>query len=76
MDIVALTANILTSSGPLAALAIFAIWLLNCVWKDRLDAEKRHSEQIAQLLEQAHTTIERNTEAMTRLSECLSRSSE
>lgn len=71
MDIAPLVTEVLTSSGPLAALAIVTLWMLNRVWRDRLDSERKHGEQIAQLLEQAHNTIERNTEAMTRLSERL-----
>ena len=57
--------------GGTLALAGFAIWTLNKVWKDRLEAEKRHTEQIKEMWSQTYAAIKANVEAITKLTERL-----
>jgi hypothetical protein len=73
MDL-ALLSEILINAGPLAALAGFALWMLNRVWSDRCREEARHSEQIADLQKQTLAALNANTEAVTRLTERLDKS--
>ena len=66
-DIVDLALN----TGGVVALAAFAIWMLNQVWAARLEEQKRHTEQIAQMWEETRKTLDANTEAITKLLERL-----
>jgi hypothetical protein len=66
--------------GSTLGLALFAIWMLNRVWQDRLETEKRHghervdaekqySEQTKSMYEATQRALESNTRVITRLSE-------
>lgn len=50
--------------GGMFALAVFAIWMLNRVWADRLEAEKRNTEQIKQMWNDTKQALENNTRAV------------
>lgn len=50
--------------GGMFALAVFAIWMLNRVWADRLEAEKRNTEQIKQMWHDTKQALENNTRAV------------
>ena len=63
--------ELLLNSGPLAALAGFALWISNQVWKARLADECRHADELRALQGQTLEALQRNTEAMTRLAERL-----
>ena len=63
--------ELLLNAGPMAALAGFVIWMLNRVWKDRLQEQCRHTEQITALQRQTLEALNGNTEALVRLSERL-----
>ncbi len=47
--------------GGMFALAVFAIWMLNRVWGDRLDEEKRNTEQMKQMWNDTKQALENNT---------------
>lgn len=66
-DIVTLIAN----NTGMAALAIFALWMLNKVWQNYVVAEGRRIEELGQLrtknlecLKESATVISANTEVM------------
>lgn len=66
--IVEIIAQLVDASG-MAALAVFSIWILNRVWNDRVEAEKRHSEEMKRVSDELRDVVVNNTEAMTRLCE-------
>ncbi|MBU0491321.1 MAG: hypothetical protein KKA73_13570 [Chloroflexi bacterium] len=65
VDVVAMVAN----TGGTLGLAIFAIWMLNRVWADRLDAEKRRVIEMEALRSETLNALKNNTQAMTQLCE-------
>ena len=65
LDIVSLIAQ---SSGMMG-LAIFAIWVLNHVWEDRVRQEARHAETINALWLETKEALEQNTQVITKLLE-------
>lgn len=67
MDIVTLVAN----TGGVLGLAIFAIFLLNKVWSDRLAEEKRNTETICQMWDITLKALNSNTMAITELKQRL-----
>lgn len=58
--------KVLDAGGTLA-LAVFAIWMLNRVWADRVAAEQRHAEQVREMWQQMQTVVQNNTQAITEL---------
>ena len=65
--------ELLLNSGPMAALAGFALWISNQVWKARLADSERHGEDLRALQGQTLEALRCNTEAMVRLAERLER---
>lgn len=64
-DIVTLIAN----TGGTLGLAIFAIYMLNKTWKDRLDEEKRNTAHARDMWQCTKDALEKNTEVITKLLE-------
>ena len=69
MDVIALIAQ----TGGTLGLAIFAIWMLNRVWELRLEEAQRNAECERHRSDQMRESVDRNTEAMTRLVEIVER---
>lgn len=67
MDIVETIMN----AGGAFGLAIFCIWVLNEVWKDRLKDQKQVTEEVNQMRERAHESVEKSTAAIAANTEVL-----
>lgn len=67
MDIVTLIAN----TGGTLGLAIFAIYMLNKTWQERLKEERQNTEEVREMWRSTRETLEKNTEAITKLLERL-----
>lgn len=63
--------KLIAETGGTLGLALFAIWILNKVWTDRLIETKQYAEDIRLLNSLVVSALDRNTEAMTRLVERL-----
>ena len=61
--------DLIAQTGGMTALAIFAIWMLNRVWADRVAAAERYAESLRRLHGETRSVIERNTEVIARLLE-------
>ena len=55
----------------MGGIAVFALWMLNRVWKERVEAEKSHADEINTLRADTLTALKQNVEAITRLTEKL-----
>ena len=66
--------TLIAQTGGMGGLAIFAIFMLNRVWGDRLQSEKQHGDHLNTLLTVIQDALNRNTEALTRLCERLDNS--
>jgi uncharacterized membrane protein len=62
---------LIAQTGGLLGLAIFAIFMLNKVWCERLEEAKKNAAEIAEQRRELLDALHRNTEVMTRLCERL-----
>lgn len=67
MDIAALVAN----TGGTLGLAIFAIWMLNKVWRDRLEKQEQVTEEMRGLRSETQSCLVASTEAIAANTEVL-----
>jgi hypothetical protein len=65
--------TLITQAGGTMALAIFAMWMLNRVWEDRVKSAERYATDLRAMWDQMRTVIEENTTAIVRLTENLDR---
>ena len=65
--------DIIVNGGGMTALAIFAIWVLNRVWSDRLREAQKNADEIRQQWEATRKALEENTRVVTLLTERLER---
>ena len=63
--------DIIVQQGGLFGLAVFALWMLNRTYQDRLKVEDRHAQEIEEMRRATMEALNRNTEAMIRLTERL-----
>ena len=68
MPLDAIIKLIIEQSAPVA-LAIFAMVVLNSVWKERVAEVERHAVEIDQMRKDTLAALRANTEAVTRLCE-------
>lgn len=71
LDLISLVAN----TGGVLGLAIFTMFMLDRVWKDRCAAIERYAADVRSMWDQTKDVVEANTMAMTRLMEKLDRDS-
>ena len=60
--------SLIAQHGGTLGLAIFAIWMLNRVWQDRVEAEKQHAERLRLMYDAIILALNRNTEILSTLS--------
>jgi hypothetical protein len=65
--------TLITQAGGTMALAIFAMWMLNRVWEDRVKSAERYATDLRAMWDQMRTVVEENTAAIVRLTERLDR---
>lgn len=61
--------GVIAQHGGTLGLAIFAIWMLNRVWADRVAAVERYAVDLRVLQVETREALDRNTEAWSRLME-------
>lgn len=61
----------IVGQAGVGGLAAFALFLLNAVWKQRVEDEKQNASQINEMRKQTLDALQRNTEVVTRLVERL-----
>lgn len=59
---------VIEQTAPVA-LAVFAMWRLNEVWKARLDEAQRYANEVREQRQELLGALNRNTEALVRLCE-------
>ena len=50
----------------MGGIAAFSLWMLNRVWKERIEAEKQHAREIDTLRAETLQALKQNVEAITR----------
>jgi len=61
----------IVGQAGLGGLAAFSLFILNAVWKQRVEDEKETAQQINEMRKQTLDALRRNTEVVTRLIERL-----
>lgn len=61
--------TLIANTGGTLGLAVFAIYMLNKTWKDRLDEEKRNTAHARDMWQCTKDALEKNTEVITKLLE-------
>lgn len=61
--------TLIANTGGTLGLAIFAIYMLNKTWRDRLEEEKRNTEHAREMWRCTTDALEKNTAVITQLLE-------
>ena len=61
--------TLIAQTGGTMGLAIFAIWMLNRVWEDRVKSADRYASDLHEIWDITHKALEQNTSAIVRLLE-------
>lgn len=61
----------LVQQTGMAGIAVLSLIMLNQVWKSRVEAEKKHAEEINTIRGETLETLRKNVEVITRLTEKL-----
>lgn len=64
--------ELITQAGSVLGLALFAMWQLDRVWKERIIAAERYSSGLQALQERMLTVLVEFTEQLTRMTEATS----
>ena len=67
MDIV----DMVASAGGTLGLAVFAIWMLNKVWQDRLQEQKQVTEEVIQMRVRTQACVEESARVVAANTEVL-----